>query len=189
MLNYPKRHCKLQNLSTGEIVNAGSIKEFCRLVGFGANEYLHITPILDGDRFVFKNWVLPENYKKLNVKTEFEDIYGNKYKFSYKEIHAAFELKFFPSCFIRFLDGESKIYKGLFRANDKIDFLPKKDFKVKKYIMYKGKQKYVGTTILEVAEKTKISLISAFKLIHGIIYETNGVKFGGVEKEKKSILC
>ena len=179
------RLCKLFNIKTGKHIEAGSITEFCEIANlFGSDKY-HITPILDGKRIIHKGWVNEKSWIKLNEVMEWVDIYGNEHKLSLLEIKNRFMIKAIGASIAKFVKNEKICLRGLWLKDSAHNFILKKPFKVKKYISYKGNQKYVGKTINELCDKVKIPSFAS--VIYGLRESSKGVVFGGTEIEAKNI--
>ncbi len=180
------RKCELVNVRTGKTLKANSITEFCKKARLYGNSKFHLTPILDGNRLVYKNWMRPEVYHLFSQKVNLKDFYGNKYSLTGFQLRGKLDLTTTYLGAYKFLTGKVKSYRGLYLENTPINQI-KPNKKIGKVYLRKGNRIYCTTTS-RTDEKHGISYRSVYDLVRGKHAVRKGFEFDHAEYKQQSVL-
>jgi hypothetical protein len=181
------RACNLINLETGQVVRAKSITAFCKAAGLvDGNDKLHITPILNEERFHHKNWCLPKYY---NTYLELKDIYGNIYKGKLSDFILRYKVS--PRNLWNLLKERKVIANGLMLAKTELGGISPKPYKIKRYAFSTPNQKEIsGNTITSIHNQLRdsVSYKTLLMLVNGQAYQASGYKVKSLDIEQRVIL-
>lgn len=142
---------KLKNLYSGEVIEAESVRSFCRKAGLGESDGYHFWPILTGERVHHKGWSLISTFEILNEEREFFYSKNRSIKISGIEFYKRYSTRI--GNVYALITGKRKKSKGFFldkslkrNYSETIKFISV-EFKGKKFEAKSAKElaKKIGT--------------------------------------------
>lgn len=176
----------LYNMLTKESISCFSTKKFCELAGLnGHNDWIHIYPVLKGERLHHKGWCKFETAKQ---KLELKDKFGNEYSTTFEELIHKYGVKGFQVA--KIIKGRI-VCGGVHLKDAKVKYVPPNPIKVTKYKFRTPKGRIVsGNNVISVSRQLgeSVSYRSLLEIKNGSISDSKKYSLEEVELENKKCL-